>query len=369
MAMSMTTAPTRRLFPFGPNTTLRRAVRERLVSLSVTHLHGPKRVRLNQNEAAVTCVVRNGAFYIEAFIRHYKRIGFKHIFFLDNGSSDETLSLIKQHDNVSICASSLPVDANQGIFKKHLAAKSVIGGWCLDADIDELFEYPSSDVLELSGFLDYLNNNRYTAVMTQLLDMFSDQPLDRLARNHEHELQRTYRYFDIAAIKKTKYAMSDVATRHGGQNQLADEDSSLYWGGIRKTLYGNDCLLTKHSLFYMGARLDLFPHVHFVNHARLADVSCAMLHYKLTANALDIAQQNSERFTANARSYCAFVDLLMTTPNLQIKRESAHRLDTVNDLVDLGFLTISKKYASYVNMFQREIRQELEVGESLLRTH
>jgi hypothetical protein len=365
--MSMTTLPIRRLFPFVANSTLRRAVRERLVSLSVTHVHGPKYVRLDQNQAAVTCVVRNGAFYIEAFIRHYKRMGFKHIFFLDNGSSDETLSLIRQHDNVSICTSTLPVDANQRIFKKHLAAKSVIGGWCLDADIDELFEYPSSDVLKLSDFLDYLNNNRYTAVITQLLDMFSDQPLGRLARNHEQDLQRNYRYFDISAITKTKYAGSDVATKHGGGNQLADNDSSLYWGGIRKTLYGNDCLLTKHSLFYTGAKLDLFPHVHFVNNARLADVSCAMLHYKLTANALDIAQQNSERFTANARSYYAFIDLLETSPNLQIRQESAQKLDSVNDLVSLGFLTISRHYERYLNMFQRKISHEATASEALLR--
>src|SRR5579862_8487263 len=120
MKASMTNLSTRRFLDLVVTPGLRRAARERLVSLSVTHLHGPRRVRLSRNEGAVTCVVRNGAFYVEAFIRHYTRMGFKHIFFLDNGSGDDTLSLIKKHDNVSVCTSSLPVDANQGLFKKYL---------------------------------------------------------------------------------------------------------------------------------------------------------------------------------------------------------------------------------------------------------
>ncbi len=156
MKAAMIDLSTRRLLDLVVNPALRRTMRERLVSLSITHLHGPKCIRLSRNQAAVTCVVRNGEFYVEAFIRHYSRMGFKHIFFLDNGSSDETLSLIRKHDNVSVCTSTLPVDANQGIFKKYLTTTSVVGGWCLDADIDELFEYPFSDVLYwLSDFLNY----------------------------------------------------------------------------------------------------------------------------------------------------------------------------------------------------------------------
>ncbi len=196
--------------------------------------------------------------------------------------------------------------------------------------------------------------NQHTAVITQLLDMFSDRPLGRITKTDAHSIQQDYQYFDTSAITKTKYALSNIAAKYGSENTLANADTALYWGGIRKTLYGNDCLLTKHSLFYTGAGLELFPHVHFVNNAQLADVSCVMLHYKLTANALGIAQQNKERFTANAKSYCAFMDLLTQTPDLQIRTESATKFCSVNDLIGLGFLDISENYEEHVKALKYE---------------
>ena len=152
-------------------------LRERHVSMNVNHIYGPRSVQLSKSEAAVTCVLRNGEYYIDSFIQHYTKMGFRHMFFLDNGSSDETLSTIKQYDNVSIYQSTLPISANQRWFKKYLATRAIRGGWCLDADIDEFFDYPFSDAIDLQQFLVYLNQNHYTAIITHLLDMFSDRPL------------------------------------------------------------------------------------------------------------------------------------------------------------------------------------------------
>src|SRR5437588_5791323 len=131
----------------------RRKIREKIVPLTVTHVYGPQTVHLASNEAAVTCVIKNGEFYIEAFIKHYSQFGFRHIFFLDNGSTDQTISLARNYKNVSVCKSNLSIQTNQTLLKKYLAQKSVRGGWCLDADIDEFFDYPCSDVLRLPEFL------------------------------------------------------------------------------------------------------------------------------------------------------------------------------------------------------------------------
>ena len=40
----------------------------------------------------------------------------------------------------------------QPLFKKYLALNSAQGGWRLDVDVDEFFDYPFSDVLKLSSF-------------------------------------------------------------------------------------------------------------------------------------------------------------------------------------------------------------------------
>lgn len=336
---------------------LRRKIRESIVSMRVTHLFGPKRIRLSGNEAVVTCVIKNGEFYIEPFIRHYSQMGFRHIFFLDNGSTDQTISIGEKYNNVSFCQSDLPIDTYQGLFKKYLAQKSAEGGWCLDADIDEFFDYPFSDVIGLREFLEYLNKRQYTAVIIQLLDMFSDKPSSHLVKQQDENLKTVYQYFDISDVTKTEYQTSEIVAKYGHGNESSNRNTSLFYGGIRKTLYGNECLLTKHSLFLQGKELELFPHVHFVNNARLADVSCVMLHYKLTSNALDIALQNKEGFLANRNGYSDFIDFLKKKPEYQIRQNTAIKFQSVNDLVEKGFLFMSGEYREHVRALTKGIAQ------------
>lgn len=332
----------------------RRKLRERTVSMSVKQLHGPKKIKLSSNEAAVTCLVKNGEYYMESFISHYTEMGFRHIFFLDNGSTDQTIAIAKRHKNVSVCQSTLPVSIYQGMFKKYLALNCLEGGWCLDADIDEFFDYPYSDIVSLREFFDYLNRKHFTSVITQLLDMFSDKPVYHLAQKQTDDLKWTYTYYDISEVKKQEYAASDLVDRYGHENKISNGQTALYFGGIRKTLYGLDCLLTKHSLFFPEKRMELFSHVHFVNNARLADVSGVMLHYKLTSNALEIAQQNTEGFTALSDRYASFIDFVVQKPDYLLKQNTAIKYDTARELVKCGFLFVSEEYREYAKGFDRK---------------
>ncbi|MCI0562674.1 MAG: glycosyltransferase family 2 protein [Nitrososphaera sp.] len=328
-------------------------IREQIVSLHVTHLCGPKTIQLSNNEAIVTCVVKNGEFYIESFIEHYSQMGFRHIFFLDNGSSDQTVSIAKRHKNVSVWECKLPIDTHQRLFKKYLAQKSAPGAWCLDADIDEFFDYPFSEVVGLGKFLEYLNKKQFTAAITQLLDMFSDRPLSHLEKTQDRNLKAVYQFYDISDVTKIDYCQSEIAAKYGYGNEISNGNAGLNFGGIRKTLYRNNCLLTKHSLFLPGKGLQLFPNVHFVNNAKLADLSCVMLHYKLTSNALNIALQNKEGFLANSKGYTDFLDFLINKPDYQIKQKTAIKFRTADALVDSGFLFMSEQYREYIRALAR----------------
>ena len=342
----------------------RRTLREKYVALSVRHVHGPKRLRLSATEAVVTCVVKNGDFYIDAFVDHYTRLGFKHIFFLDNGSTDRTLTLAKRYPNVSICQSHLPIEDFQRIFKKYLALASADGGWVLDVDIDEFFEYPFSDRISLPEFISYMNQCGYTAVMTQMLDVFSDQPLGELLERKHEDIRNTYKYYDLSDISKTPYSGSELAKEYGAQNQISNGAFSLYYGGIRKTLYGRNVLLTKHSMFRVGYGVEPFLHVHFVAGAKLADISCTLLHYKLTSNAMETAIQNKEGFPGNGKGYSDLIDVLVSRPTYVIKSHSSTEYKQVNDLVDNGFLLVSDQYRLYA---ERTAEKQVEVATAVSR--
>jgi hypothetical protein len=243
-----------------------------------------------------------------------------------------------------MCQSTLPIEAHQGLFKKYLAQTSAGGGWCLDVDIDEFFDYPLADQVTLNDFLRYLNRKDASAVVTQMLDMFSDRALADLVTETPHDLKSTYRYYDIADVRKCDYRQAELGALFGSDNLPCSARTQLYFGGIRKALYGHECLLTKHSLFVPARVPDLFRHVHFVNGASLADLSCVLYHYKLTPNAADVARQNERHFPGNRQLYADSIVFLNNTLHRRITRDTAQLLGNVNDLVANGFLFASEEY-------------------------
>lgn len=334
---------------------MKRILREWIAKFGVRHLCGTKQMCLRDDEAAVTCLVKNGQYYIEAFIDHYLKMGFRHIFLLDNVSTDETVRLASRYASVSVYQTSLPVSKYQAILKKTIAQKTIAGGWCLDADIDEFFEYPCSDKIDLSGFLHYLNRNGYDAVITQMLDLFADKPLSSLCNFMQQEdVKSNYRMYDLSTIDSVDYLNADLSRQFAGQNQISNSDIKLLYGGIRKKLYGLNCLLTKHSLFSMRSRLRLFPHVHFVDNVKVADVSAVLRHYKLTQNAISLADQNRSSFTGTAKGYSDFINLIITKPDFRIADGCAKELTYIDQLIEDGFVVVSSKYRVFVDNFHAE---------------
>ena len=217
--------------------TWKRAVRKCRVSLDVKHLHGPKDVRLADDEAAVTCVLKNGAFYLESFLKHYACLGFRHILLLDNGSTDETLGIARRNSNVSIFQSGLPIEAHQADFKRYLA-RHVVGGWCLDADIDEFFDYPWSESMPLHELLRYLTHYNYTAVVTHLLDVFATPSVGNVKEMSDADLAMKYCYYDLTDITTMEYCDAPMVNRFGNGNIPALGAARLHWGASGKLCGG-----------------------------------------------------------------------------------------------------------------------------------
>src|SRR5215218_10670361 len=176
---------------------------DKILHSSIDHLHGPEEVPYGEDELVVVCLVRDGRPYVKSFVEHYRSLGAKHLFFLDNNSTDGTVEALKKYDNTTILRSKLPWKEYEVLFKQYPVGR--FGGknrWCLYADIDELFDYPYSDVVGLDSFLGYLNSNSYTAVVAQMLDMFPEEPLSGRASNPLDEpLKERHRVYDISTVK------------------------------------------------------------------------------------------------------------------------------------------------------------------------
>src|SRR5215210_5029290 len=323
---------------------------EQIPPNSIEHLYGPEEIPYDEDELVLVCMIRDGRPYVKSFVEHHTSMGIKHLFFLDNGSTDGTVEALKEYDNVSVLQTGLPFERYEVSMGQYLVERfGQKGRWCLYADMDELFDYPYSDVVSLSSLLRYLNERSYTAVVAQMLDMFPEEPLSGRASNPDEPLKERHRFYDISNVKKMSIKEQPL-TR---DNICESDDIEFYSGGIRPTVF--DCVppwLTKWAPTFSDGKLKYFTlDVHRVEDARVADLTCVLLHYKFLDEHFhkQAAQAvREENYAGNSRQYKKYLEVRESTPSLQLKQESARELRSVNDLVENGFLVVSEEYMMLV---------------------
>src|SRR5215204_5283135 len=327
-------------------------MREEIPPDSIEHLYGPEEVPYEEDELVLVCLMRNGRPYVNSFVEHHTSMGIKHLFFLDNGSTDGTIEALKEYDNVTVLHTGLPFKRYQVSMRQYLIERfGKKGRWCLYADIDELFDYPYSDVVGLSSLLGYLNANSYTAVAAQMLDMFPEEPLSgsRAANLLDEPLKERHRFYDISNIRRKSFK---ELRRRFPNNTLESDEIEAFRGGIRGTLFGVDSDLTKFPLVFSDGRIKPFDgSSHWVDNARIADFTCVLLHYKFLDGYFHKQAAKAVRegqYHNVSHAYKKYLRALEGNPNLRVKRESAGELRGVNDLVEDGFLVVSEDYMMLV---------------------
>lgn len=328
------------------------------------HLFGPEEVDYGDNELVVTCLVRDGRPYVKSFVEHYLSLGAKHIAFLDNGSSDGTVEALRNYDHVSVVRTGLSYKADggsadkswtrEGLFKRYIISRFGRNNrWCLYADIDELFDYPYSDVLGLSSFLGYLNSKSYTAVAAQMLDMFPEKPLSGRASSIDEPLKENHRYCDISNIKKK--SMKDRVQLQS--NVFHNDQIETFHNGIRDTLFGTSPYLTKFPLMFLDENIEIMNgSAHRVDNASIADLTCVLFHYKFIDQQFQkqVAQAvREEHRSKNSAKYKMYKEVLDRNPRLRVKQETARAIEHTNDLLEAQFLTVSDDYIARVDAEDR----------------
>ncbi|MGB3681081.1 MAG: glycosyltransferase family 2 protein [Rubrobacteraceae bacterium] len=332
--------------------------REWILHHNLKHLHGPGQVEYGPEELVVLCLVRDGEPCIRSFIEHHFALGVRHIVFLDNGSNDETLSIAREYDNVTVFRTGLPFKRYRIAMKRYLISRFGRGRWSLCVDVDELFDYPHSEVVSLELLLRYLNSNSYTAVVAHMLDMFKDAPLSEAANGEDGRLKELYRFYDTSDVIRTDYVASG-----GSGNTVSNEEIDFFRGGIQKTIFGHPGTLTKHPLVFFDEDLELMRgSAHWVSGARVADFTAVLFHYKfIDRHFQESAAQavKNENRAFNSWRYKMYLQKLEENPGLRIKQDTSRELADVNDLVADHFLVVSGDYMLWVD--QRDDRRGAEV--------
>ncbi len=307
----------------------------------IRHVFGPKSPALERDDVIVLCLIRNGEPYLTPFLEHYRRLGAKHFVFLDNGSSDGTVRKVSGQPDVTVLSSSLPFKTTNTWMRQYLLEEFALDRWAVLVDIDEHFDYPFSNRVPLASLVNYLRANSYTAMLTQMLDMFPGGPVGQEV-DWAGDLRKTHCYYDVSDIGSRPYPPNL-------RNQVDNPSLQFNHGGIRQKVFGiSELCLTKHSLIHYTEGVQLL-NPHCVSTVRIADITGTVLHYKFVPDFKERVAEAVEKgmYWNDSYEYRRYAEALQNPEPIQLLQPSSRKLNSVNQLVDEGFLLVSDPYREF----------------------
>jgi len=256
---------------FGKLTRRMEAARaQRRFLSSLRHLHGPKSTSAPMDAVVMVVLVRDGMFYLEEFLRHYRGLGAGQFVFCDNGSSDGTIERLKLEPDTVILQSNLPWGEVENLYRRHAAERYAPGRWCLFADMDEMFD-PGHGAPDLPALARMLDADGHTALVAQMLEMVPEAPLAEAARwSYAEALERNI-WYDLRDIERLDYHDPSIGFAwYLQQNTITNPEIKVMFGGLRRRVFGEHCCLTKHPFVKLTGGTLPGVHPHASAHLRCA---------------------------------------------------------------------------------------------------
>ena len=275
-------------YGFGLRDAGHQLYRRNYVRLHTHHLSGPRLFQLEDNEVVLTLLGRDIAYFAPVFLNHYRALGIEKFVYVDNGSRDGSVEFFSRQPNTIVARCNLNFRDYERELRYMATSDFARGGWRLAVDADELLDYPNHPKLSLPELVNRLQARNHTGLVAQMLEMVPPRSLSSVATLDFDRCLEEFRFYSIEQITSTDYHGPDEPLRFfSSLNTLSDTGVKLLRGGIRRTVFGEDCLLTKHVLFKDGGSVLPLPHPHFTCGIHCTDFTAVLRHYKFAGNYLE----------------------------------------------------------------------------------
>jgi len=323
--------------------------RRRRFARAVEHVHG-QGFAVPPGAVLAIVLVRDGAYYLDAFFDYYRALGIRHFAFMDNGSTDGTVARIRAQPGCVIDRVALPLGQYEDLMRAYPAQTYGQNRWCLYVDMDEQFDFEGRQTHGLPALLRYLEARHETALMAQMLEMFPAAPLAAVQDLSYAQALEAFAYYDISTVQSFPYHAPGIPFSALLQdNTLASQALEFKFGGVRGRVFGENCCLTKHPLVFNGCGVVPAPHPHLSRHVAVSDMSAVIRHYKFAGNVM-------ARDTASARDGAlphgedrARLEVLRAQTQLTLHSPQARRWAGIAPLEEAGFLVGSASYRAFLD--------------------
>ena len=317
--------------------------RDRMLLGEIRFLFGLREANGLRTLPVICCLVRDGEYWLPAFLDHYRGLGVEEFFFLDNGSTDGTLEILVAERDVGVYSvdRSLFREFNPDL-RRVLVRRVRPAGWTLGVDIDEFFDYPWSDQVSLTQLCRYFEQQNCNCMTTHMLDMFPDCGLKELSDLAGRDPRNTHVYYSLQALEINTYrCIGDMLSRHGADSLTTPTpDWKFFCNGYRHARFGSGIWLTKHALFNMDGRLTPYLHQHLHLFSRIGDVSAVLYHYKFSPGFRELVERAmvEKQYWGDSADYRHYNRAFLADQDIALKDGHARRLTHRAQLLEETFV-------------------------------
>lgn len=160
---------------------------------------------IKDNDLLLFSTMKNEGHRLEYFFEYYRSLGISHFFIVDNGSSDNTKSILESRSDVSYWYTDASYkDSNFGMhWLNFLLFKYGVEHWCVTCDPDEFIVYPHIETRDLVDLTQYMDSIKQESFFTTMLDMYSDKPVDQTVYTPGTDPLKVCKYFDGYGYSKS----------------------------------------------------------------------------------------------------------------------------------------------------------------------
>lgn len=275
------------------------------------------------------------------FLQYYRQLGVDRFLVIDNASSDGSQEFLTVQPDVHVFFTAESYAGSRcGIaWTNQLLRRYAIDRWVIVADADELLVYPDCERIGLRRLTRYLDQRGEQAMMTFMLDMYGDGPHGLAEYPRGTPFLDASPYFDVDGYEfPATGPFRHIPVRGGARQRLFFK---------RGDLRGKPPFLPKVPLVRWRDDLEFEASTHRLAAVRMAEITGALLHFKLFSDFAPRVQQEIQRreHWDNAAQYEAYglaleADLCANP----IYEGTATYRDSLH-LVELGLLRRPEDYA------------------------
>ncbi len=284
--------------------------------------------------------VRDEMANLPDFLKHHRRLGVRQFVMIDNRSTDGTDSYLLAQPDVILYRTedSFPAAGSGMRWINFLIDRHGGGGWCLFADADEDFVYPGWETTPLDKLVEYLDRQDAEGMSAFMLDVYPEQ---LIASSGRAATRANCGYFD------SNYVWGGIR-RPPYRRPL---------GGIRARLFGNIEIMS-HKIPLVRSGRGVYLNNHETTPLRFADVSGALLHYKMVDLFSKAGQYFSskpemkvtDRILSSTRRYERYAARLKSIANIDLCVDGVTQpLPDSLVLADRGLMQAPPHYRRWLN--------------------